>query len=197
MSTPLQKLAIQQIQPRRQTKFSPLQRQILTVFMEHPDTIVSMEMIMTAIWGEATPEAVATGDDASNGDEDGIVFDATTWTPGDGGYLMGWIDLNSDGDFDDPGEQIVAQAVVDGSNAITFDIDAGTAGSNTILNMRFRLFEREADADALVSQYGAAYMSGVSNGEVEDYQTILTTTLPVTLAYFYAERQGGEVIFTW
>ncbi|MCB0132998.1 MAG: hypothetical protein KDD78_19185 [Caldilineaceae bacterium] len=26
---------------------------------------------------------------ASNGDEDGIVFDATTWTPGDGGYLMG------------------------------------------------------------------------------------------------------------
>ena len=55
MSTPLQKLAIQQIQPRRQTKFSPLQRQILTVFMEHPNTIVSMEMIMTAIWGEATP----------------------------------------------------------------------------------------------------------------------------------------------
>ena len=50
---------IRRLEKATQTKFSPLQRQILTVFMEHPDTIVSMEMIMTAIWGEATPEAVA------------------------------------------------------------------------------------------------------------------------------------------
>src|SRR5690606_19570160 len=77
----------------------------------------------------------ALGDDANGvDDEDGIVFNNPgNWVTGIGGggltaavngngYLVGYADFNSDGDFDDAGEMIINEAVSNGLRNYTFNI---------------------------------------------------------------------------
>ncbi len=115
-------------------------------------------------------------------------------------YLAAWIDWNGDGDFNDPDEQIISQAVNNGSaQSFSFNIAGGTPGNvvNGIFYLRFRLY---ASAPDTVSPYGAALTGGIATvGEVEDYKWTSTngTTTPVTVAYFLAERQGNNLNFIW
>ncbi len=124
--------------------------------------------------------AGALGDDANGNDEDGITFsDPATWTVGTvssgnggaltaevtgDGWLVVWMDFNQDGDFTDPGEMIISQAVSTGIYPIDFDIPTGTdlTGGQDIY-VRARLFsERPFSPET-------AYTGIVENGEVEDY----------------------------
>src|SRR5205823_5545990 len=76
-----------------------------------------------------------------------------------------WIDFNADGDWDDPGEQIVdSAAVINGSNVLSFAVPVNTAVGRNYA--RFRL-----STDGGLQPYGEAV-----DGEVED----LAITAPET-----------------
>ncbi len=116
---------------------------------------------------DGTHSANATADGA---DEDGVAFGtimvgalgatATVNVAGapSGAKLDAWIDFNGDGNWGGPGDQIASSvAVVNGVNAITFDVPSWSKDGTTFA--RFRL-----------STAGNLGPEGLAaNGEVEDY----------------------------
>ena len=121
---------------------------------------------------DGQPSAAADGDDTTNlDDEDGVPtpialevggpttidIDVTN-TTGATATLSGWVDLNADGDFDDPGERELVAVPASGTYQLTFD-EVSFFGGETYA--RFRLFPGDV-ADP--SPTGAA-----AGGEVEDY----------------------------
>ncbi|HYW78151.1 MAG TPA: GEVED domain-containing protein, partial [Thermoguttaceae bacterium] len=128
---------------------------------------------------DGQPSAQADGDDQDKlDDEDGITFSGPLMAgtqatitvdvvndsinPTDG-YLNGWIDFNADGDWDDPGEQVITDVMLDaGSHPLTFDVPADLAATDTFARFRYSHV-----ANLLVS--GVASNGNVPDGEVEDY----------------------------
>ena len=101
-------------------------------------------------------------------------------------YLSAWINWNrtTDSDFDDPGEHILLDQPVYGTQTITFPIP-GTVPFGVTVDARFRLYS--------VSTNGLAQPTGlVNNGEVEDYTWELNPTA-VTLQEFSVENDGFAV----
>lgn len=117
---------------------------------------------------DGQPSADADGDGA---DEDGVIVnagavavsDATTTSSftvsaSDSGRLDAWIDFNSNGSWDDPGEQIASSIDIDaGPNILSYDIPAGASVGDTAA--RFRVS----------SAGGLAPTGAAPDGEVEDY----------------------------
>ncbi len=160
---------------------------------------------------DGQPTATANGDDANGTltDEDGVdLVSPSNWFEGtDGGtisvdlhsseattnsgYLMAWFDWNNDGAFD-PSEMVVGETVnwtgTTDTQQFTFDIPTGGLSSDVVY--RVRLFDSEpADLDTA--------MTGLSvNGEVEDYYAPVES-LPVTMNYFLASRQGNTLVVDW
>jgi hypothetical protein len=150
------------------------------------------------------PTTYATGDGA---DENGVSVPAVakndSWNDGDGGtlrfsvtapsggWLMGWIDLNKDGDFADANEMIVNQAVSSGTSDINVSSLSGLADGN--YPARFRIFTSQPAVPAF------AYAGAALDGEVEDYVYHIQggAPTPVTLSYFKASLQGNTVAFDW
>lgn len=122
---------------------------------------------------DGQPDANALGDDNDgNDDEDGVTFGAplvcgsqapvtiTASVPATApAFIDAWIDFNSDGDWADPGEQILAaMPVVSGVNNFNFPVPA-----NAIVGQTFARFR--------ISSTGNLPCTGpASDGEVEDYQ---------------------------
>ena len=74
------------------------------------------------------------------------------------GYLQGWLDFNSDGDWDDAGEQIFTnQRLATGSNVLSAFVPADAAEGNTAARFRWGL------------ERGLSYDGPAMAGEVEDY----------------------------
>ena len=128
--------------------------------------------------GEPTglPGIPATGDDLSGiDDEDGISFPAVEILPGAEytvtvigssaafvGYYQMWIDFDLDGDWDDPGEQVLSDVrLAEGPNELTFSVPS--TASTGVTYARGRL----------------GFSSGLGpdghdlGGEVEDYQIVV------------------------
>lgn len=111
---------------------------------------------------DGQPAAMADADAS----DDGVIFtpmvsgQLTTITvyASRGGFVDAWLDMNGDGDWDDPGEQILnSEPVVSGSSAMTFRVVATAVGVPTYT--RFRL-----------SSTGGLSPRGLAaDGEVEDY----------------------------
>ncbi|MCP4815130.1 MAG: hypothetical protein GY888_21690, partial [Planctomycetaceae bacterium] len=131
---------------------------------------------------EGIPSATAVGDDtnANGDDEDGVFFidmfaDTTASVQvvisngsSSSGVLQGWVDFNADGDWSDAGEQIfLDQAVVEGSNNLTFNVPAGAEIGHTFARLRYG-YERG------ISFTGAAFA-----GEVEDHRVLIMENDPV------------------
>jgi uncharacterized repeat protein (TIGR01451 family) len=118
---------------------------------------------------DGQPNAYANGDDfdAGGDDEDGVAFTSlllpshsagVNVTASDVGVLNAWIDFNSDGDWNDAGEQIFTdQALTSGTNSLNFDVPT-TAVTGVYTFARFRF-----DSTGGLSATGAAL-----DGEVED-----------------------------
>ncbi len=125
------------------------------------------------------PTASANGDDTfvSNDsgpqdDEDGITFNGALIIGSSGTFdytlintasaanpfLEGWIDFNRDGDWNDPGEQLISQNIT-GNGSITFSIPGTTPEGDSYA--RFRLH----DGTTPLGVGGVA-----ADGEVEDYK---------------------------
>ena len=114
--------------------------------------------------------ANSTGSDAEGADDDGVTFgqirvgalgttaSVTVTGAPSGAKLDAWIDFNGDGNWGGLGEQIAAMlAVVDGINAISFDVPSDAVSGTTFA--RFRL-----------STTGSLGITGpAADGEVEDY----------------------------
>ena len=128
---------------------------------------------------DANQSADALGDDiAGSPDEDGISFG--TLTRGSSaqvnveastlGVVDAWIDFNADGDWSDPGEQIVTDETVGaGANTLTFAVPAGAVPGTTFA--RFR-----------VSSGGGLTPGGEApDGEVEDYLVTITAPTPTPI----------------
>ncbi|MGQ9504528.1 MAG: GEVED domain-containing protein [Thermogutta sp.] len=116
---------------------------------------------------DARQNATATGDTL----DDGVIFDTGILIGGDTqvkviasaeGYLDAWIDLNSDGDWSDPGEMVLnAEALLAGENVVTITLPGGLSPATTFARFRF-------------SSTGGLAPTGLApDGEVEDYQVQL------------------------
>jgi len=129
---------------------------------------------------DGQPTAAANGDDinpSTADDEDGVTFNTAliSGVPGSvtvqcnglsgSEYLQAWIDFNVDGDWDDPGEQIITDyPPISGPNLVNFPVPAfAFPGGTATTYARFRLS----------SQPGLSYTNMASYGEVEDYMVTL------------------------
>jgi len=165
----------------------------------------------TLYFGSAATQAelIANGIPATNASsdtkEDGVSVPAgglnTSWNDGDGGtlsvtvvgtgWLVGWIDINKDGDFADANEMVLNRSVTSGTITPTITQLSGLADGNYYA--RFRLFPTQPAVSAL------AYSGATTNGEVEDYRFAVNAGVPtpVTVSYFHAQRMGSKINFDW
>ncbi len=137
--------------------------------------------------GEADgqPTADATGDDVVMGDEDGVTIISnggklqpgintlSVTVSGVGGYLNGWVDLNNDGDWTDPGEQVF----------VDLHLNEGPGGTSATYNLQLTAPGNMAGGPlAARFRWGSAgnsYTGADVVGEVEDYR--LANSLPVSV----------------
>lgn len=133
-------------------------------------SIVSGVFLGGTVDGESdgNPNALATGDDDSGMDEDGVVFTSKLHAGRDAtvdvaastdGYLNAWIDFAGDGRFDDRDDVIFAdQALTRGVNRLSFPVPAQAVSGWTYARFRF-------NTRGLLDSFGPA-----DDGEVEDYR---------------------------
>lgn len=116
---------------------------------------------------DGQPSLQAAGDDQNGDDEDGVALaplllgQETSWgvEASGPGFLNAWVDWNADGDWDDPGEHVLAdRALVAGANAgLAIDVPADATSGTTFGRFRF----------ASVPGLGTTGLA--PDGEVEDY----------------------------
>jgi len=147
-------------------------------------------------------------------DEDGVVGGFPSYVPGSGtytvtvsatnttgstAYLVGYIDWNADGDFNDAGEKSLTQTVPNNSRlpgpdapaATNFNVTWNAVPATPSANASYARFRISTNQLSVESPTGLA-----PNGEVEDYP-ITAGTLPVTVAWVETalERGGLAVRF--
>ena len=173
---------------------------------------------------DGQPAADANGDVDDGVDVNGAFwsFGAKTFTmpvdvvntTGRDAQVVGWIDFNMDGDVNDPNERslpALADASLPGPGAgdttfTTGNVPAGFSGTVTL-----QWANVDLPQSAVISlftrvrlTYDATFFSDsspepyawVNSGEVEDNVKPFNT-LPVTVSYVHAQRQGGDVRFAW
>lgn len=119
-------------------------------------------------------------------------------TAGADATLVGFIDWNRNGAFDDGTNEESAAVIVPRTDAdptsynVTWSAVPANCGGATATFARFRF---TTDATRAGSPVDGAALSA-PDGEVEDYQ-ISGSTLPVTLARVETERQGDGVVVRW
>lgn len=115
--------------------------------------------------GEDDEDAVTLPPSVEQGQSYNVIIDMPANASAEACHVDGWIDFNADGDFDDAGEKIVDQAFANGSGqtAVAFSVPGAAVPGRTY--SRFRC-----------SRLGAPSSIGdVDNGEVEDYDLLVTT----------------------
>lgn len=118
------------------------------------------------------PNDFATGDDdAFLDDEDGVLLPISFFigssaslqiTTSDTGFVNGWIDFNTNGDWGDANEHFINDQIICGTENVTFSIPHDAHPGHTF--MRFRLCKSP----------GLSYTGSAPDGEVEDYRILLS-----------------------
>lgn len=157
---------------------------------------------------DGAPHPAALGDDLAGipDDEDGVFYNGApadvaplfsgqlnvvTIILGGGpvaGFVNAWLDLNQDGDWDDPGEYVlVGVPLVPGPNTFSVFVPSSNGGQ---MAARFRV-----SSVPLLPYFGVA-----PDGEVEDYLTaVVPDTAPpavVASAFEYDTRQAVQLAFS-
>ena len=146
------------------------------------------ELRLGQAWDTDTVGAAAGSDDPT---DDGVTmgYDGTltqmnvevvvTRTDGgtDGAWLAAWVDWDENGTFEAT-ELMINQAVVVGTNSLSFGVPASADPSGTRYVARYRLYDSQTEPEAVLA---VAATGGVVGGEVEDYLTPLATPTAVTL----------------
>ena len=134
-------------------------------------------------------------------DEDGVRFDGIlvpgqstpiTVTSNGNGFLDAWFDFNHDGDWNDPGEQVIQNAIVQaGENSLSVTVPQ-VLPSNSPLGDTYARFR--------LSSAGSLLPTGLAvDGEVEDYKVrVLNNSAPVAnqtvLVDFTAVEDGADTV---
>lgn len=149
---------------------------------------------------DGQPNPTATGDDTSDlADEDGVVF-LTPLLTGElatvqitvsqtGGYLNAWIDYNADGDWADPGEQIVIdQLITSATTQIQFRVPRDLQSVATFARFRYS------------HTPGLSYNTSPSipddqlpDGEVEDYMVNIIAGTSSLSGYIFNDLNANGV----
>jgi hypothetical protein len=131
---------------------------------------------------DGQPTLPADGDDinplAGPDDEDGVVFTSRLYaglpaslqiTSSGTGYLSAWLDFRKNGNWSDPGEQVIADLpLLGGVTNISFNVPSVPPAKAGLTYMRFRF-----STVAGLTDQGAA-----PDGEVEDYQVDIDEIAP-------------------
>jgi hypothetical protein len=132
----------------------------------------------------------ATGDDNDgNNDDDGVTFGEimvgsaaqVVVTTSVAGYLQGWMDLNADGDWDDPGEQIFVDEFIHFGQTVCLNYEVPADATPGLTFARFR-FSTQPN----ISHSGLA-----EDGEVEDYQVLIIENTEHKWAQESCEQLSG------
>ena len=129
--------------------------------------------------GDGQPNATLSGDDTSaSDDEDGVVFPAT-FIPGTngtlqvsagatGGAVSCWIDWNRDGDWGDPGEQVVTNLALAPAATLlpSFAVPVGSPQGSAATRCR------------ISTTPGLGIIGQAADGEVEDHPAPVGVELP-------------------
>jgi len=141
---------------------------------------------------DGQPDVGASGDDATGdpSDEDGINFlgdmQPCQTVPLEvrssaSGLLSGWVDFNSDGDWDEVDDEILTdEPVAAGINSLMVSVPCGATPGSTY--GRFRLS----------SGRGLSYVGLAPDGEVEDYLLVIAP-IPYTLSVSTSGSGAGVV----
>ncbi len=124
---------------------------------------------------DGQPNGTATGDDVTNGDEDGVLFlspsipgfttfvDVNASVPG---MLDAWVDFNANGSWADVGDQIfVSLPLSPGINNLFFYVPPGTPSGGVFTRFRFS------------TGGGLSFTGQAPDGEVEDYEVLIEEPL--------------------
>jgi len=150
---------------------------------------------------DGQPNGQALGDDTHGvGDEDGVrllqrIVPGTTArlevTATAAGFLNAWLDLNADGDWDDPGEQFaVDEPLVAGVNPLAMTVPATAVVTPTTF-ARFRFS----------TQSGLDYRGWAPDGEVEDYEVAIESAFADDIVgrnqygYLWVAKSNGSNAF--
>lgn len=95
------------------------------------------------------------------------------------GYLQGWIDWNGDGDFADAGEQIATNLQYSAGTTGTINIPV-TVPANATTSQTYARFRWSSTS-------GLSSTAAASDGEVEDYALMITSSLTYPAAASEAE----------
>ncbi|MDM8535266.1 Ig-like domain-containing protein [Desulfobacterales bacterium HSG17] len=118
----------------------------------------------------------AAGDDNDgNDDDDGVVFTSALLQNAEAsieitvsvtGFINAWIDFNSDGDWEDQGEHVFADAaLVPGLNSLALMIPGDAVPGKTLGRFRFSTVQ------------GLSFTGAAENGEVEDYEINIISSI--------------------
>lgn len=108
---------------------------------------------------------------SAGGDDNGVTqitgfeqsLDAVVQVEATGvGYLNVWADWDQNGQFDNSDHAVIDQAMVDGANIVAIDVPADAVLGQTWVRARYS------------STQGIGPTGGVSDGEVEDFQVVVT-----------------------
>ncbi|MEM7709043.1 MAG: ELWxxDGT repeat protein [Pseudomonadota bacterium] len=144
---------------------------------------------------DGQPNADATGDDVSGGDEDGVSFASALLTGSDvnvditistEGYVNAWVDFDANGTWNNSEEYVIADEFREaGTHSFTVSVPAGAALGTSFARVRF-----DTNGDAF-SPTGR-----VDDGEVEDLQVaIVDTLIPLTAtADSYTMLEDGTLL---
>ena len=104
-------------------------------------------------------------------------------------YVTIWIDANQDGDFEDSGENLYQATSADGpSITIPITIPATATNGNTTLRVRTGW----SSGGEVTSPCGYWAL-----GETEDYELVVSGSLPVELIEFAGRLHKSEVLLNW
>lgn len=134
---------------------------------------------------DGQPHATAEADS-----DDGVEF-STLLVPGStatvtveassAGFINAWFDFAGDGSWDEVGDQILTNVpVVAGLNELMFDIPLSVLPKTTFARFRFS------------SETNLAPTGGAADGEVEDYQVQIVSTLAYTV--LLTDADGEELV---
>lgn len=135
--------------------------------------------LFLGLWVDTESDGQPTSDASRDGDDEDGVAPIGAWQAGatgqvnvlvgsGTGWLVGYVDFNTNGSFTDAGEMIISQAVSNSAggiytNSFAVPSSAVVPTNTTSLYARFRLFPSQPAFPAL------AYSGKADNGEVEDY----------------------------
>lgn len=111
-----------------------------------------------------------------------------------GGLLDAWVDFNTDGDFDDPGEKVLTnEAVLDGINTVRVFTPDSAGQLNGVAAAGFG----STWARFRISSTGNLLSDGIAiGGEVEDYEVFVAKIeLPEAIDDVYPDTVGGYQAF--